>query len=763
MNQAVACELLVLLVLRRTEVVSVSYIRLRCRSVLFFWGIVVSFCYGASLSVEDAVTRATLWMADNPIMSVVTNCVVASVDVFPEEGSHPVYVVHLEPTGYVVLNSDDRFPLVVSYSADSIVDLSSDTQNAFCAMLLQHVEKVEEALLQPESESSVPTLPEARSTRETTEYGPFLDTLWAQNNPYNRQCPVVSSSYVRAPSGCAQTAFAQLMRFYCWPYCGQGSHTYTDSLGDFTGTYSAVFSDRYEWGNMRSSYSNASSSSEKDAVAEVMYELGVAAEANYESDITSSSIVSAVDSLVEYFYFEANANYYQYSLASIEADLRSGRPVVGAIPGHAIVVDGLMIKNGVKTYHINYGWGGPNNGWWAIDAVPGGSLTLGVTSLRPRLLAFSRSNQEVAAAGKSVDLEWVLPVKRTNEIDHLEILRRVPKNGLWQSDGSQIVGDNLGWTVVSADETGGDCWFADGGNSLSQLVLGEVFVPAQWSRLLFQYNADLTARSRFAVEVSTDGGQSFKEIAPVEPMRENGWFRAVYLLMDYAGQKIQLRFYLSSPDGTERQWSGMRIDNLVFETDQQWYGWEPFAVDSALKVRAPEEVIDPALAGVPVYFSTITNLAPGTYTFAAIVVDANNVSHGMCGQPVVLTVKSDDEDGDGMPSYWEELYGLDINLDDGGLDPDFDGYSNYSEYLCGTDPTDAASRWMLVSETDGMPTFLGLSDRLYTIQCCTNLLEGAWLPLAVDIPGSNAVISVRDYDTAGQNVRYYRVQVRVPN
>lgn len=50
-----------------------------------------------------------------------------------------------------------------------------------------------------------------------------------------------------------------------------------------------------------------------------------------------------------------------------------------------------------------------------------------------------------------------------------------------------------------------------------------------------------------------------------------------------------------------------------------------------------------------------------------------------------------DADGDGMVNPWEIANGLDPNLNDANEDPDNDGYSNYSEYVAGTDPRDPES------------------------------------------------------------------------
>lgn len=608
-----------------------------------------SVAKGATISQEVAVARALEWMSGNPVMSKASQ-VVESVETFPESGDYSLYVVQLSPQGFLILNSDDRLPLTVSYSPESTVNLNDDPQNALRTMLLDYCERMAEELA---NWSTPPGPPKAmdQSAAGDELYGPYLETTWNQNNPYNLLCPLDPSGNqyydYRVPVGCVPTAFAQILHFHRWPYYGIGSNSYSDNSGSITGSHDVNFSDFYDWALMENSYNpwNTEPASSKDAVAELMYELGVAAEVNYESGGTSGSTSFLGNQLGKHFFFESIDHHWSQPalIAPMEADLRTGFPCVVSIPGHAIVADGLMVDGGTTTYHINYGWGGSNNGWFSVDGVPGGALSSGVTALRPRLVPFPLNNAVSSATGNAVELEWIFPKRRANEVTQLEILSLEEQVENWSSDGSEITGNNNGWEIVDAGRSG-SCWYVEESyeqHGSALLTLDGIFVPDASAQLTFWQWAILYY-APFSIEVSSDGGESFTEVytaydnSITNEIYENSWSFHSVSLSAYAGQQIKLRFSVDGSGWFSSTWAGVRLDDLEV-TSSSWYVWEPLWLDTTLALRAEEEV-DASLTGQPVHYSTLTGLSAGIYTLAARLIDSNSTAHEF-SQPFTLTVR----------------------------------------------------------------------------------------------------------------------------
>ncbi len=83
---------------------------------------------------------------------------------------------------------------------------------------------------------------------------------------------------------------------------------------------------------------------------------------------------------------------------------------------------------------------------------------------------------------------------------------------------------------------------------------------------------------------------------------------------------------------------------------------------------------------------------------------------------LLVAGENTDSDGDGLPDWWEKLYGLDHTLADSGDDADNDGWTNLEEYQQGGNPTVSnrkptlATAEILVSESGEAGVYLQVLD-----------------------------------------------------
>ena len=96
---------------------------------------------------------------------------------------------------------------------------------------------------------------------------------------------------------------------------------------------------------------------------------------------------------------------------------------------------------------------------------------------------------------------------------------------------------------------------------------------------------------------------------------------------------------------------------------------------------------------------------------------------------------------------------------------DDDGRINLDEFVADTDPRDGDSYLALVRGAGGMGVGLSSTGRLYTVESTSNLLAGAWTPVAgqVDVPGNGGDLSVvPEWGIDGMGFQALRMKVRRP-
>lgn len=297
-------------------------------------------------------------------------------------GIDPAYYVIENGTnkGYTIVSADDRLPEIVGYAKQG--NYTEDTlPEAYVEFITAYQKFVEE--VKAGNPHALRTAAEAKALRESASYtqptvAPLLGNIqWNQDDPYNRMCPEYASGQ-KAVTGCVATAMAQVMGYWKYP-----SQLQADIPGYTTGTYginvpgiSKDTDGTYDWDNILPQYRSGSfNDAQANAVAKLMHHCGVAVQMNYGP---SSGAFVNPERLSKYFGYDQDfmALVYRESFSMqewntlIDNELIAKRPVLysgqSSSSGHQFVCDG---SDGKGLYHINWGWGGYQDGYFDITIL----------------------------------------------------------------------------------------------------------------------------------------------------------------------------------------------------------------------------------------------------------------------------------------------------------------------------------------------------------------------------------------------------------
>ena len=282
-----------------------------------------------------------------------------------------------EDKGFTIVSGDDRMPEVVGYSAQGTYD--PDHLPANYVGFMKAYQETVEALLKGDAQVSG-GLAEARQWRaelaSSAAVAPLLDGIkWDQREPYNNMCPLYEGTN-RSVTGCVATAMAQVMMYYQYP-----KELETTIKAYNTQTYGIQIPEissgaTYDWDNMLPDYSKSDyNSAQADAVAKLMYHCGAAVKMDY-GPLSGANVTPAI--LATYFGYDADLMQdltrtvftLQQWMTLIDNELKAKRPILysgqASDGGHEFVCDG---SDGKGLYHINWGWGGYQDGYFDLTIL----------------------------------------------------------------------------------------------------------------------------------------------------------------------------------------------------------------------------------------------------------------------------------------------------------------------------------------------------------------------------------------------------------
>ena len=258
--------------------------------------------------------------------------------------SQPYYIFNAptQGNGFVIISGDDRIQRILGYSDTGVFD--PDNVPPQLADLLEQYATQIGSINSSSTHSSWAT-----PARSAGEGGILLETAnWGQGEPYNALCPKLDGQH--APTGCVATAMAIVMKYHNWP-------------------------DTYNWSDMPV---NIVSDGQQPEIARLMKDAGESVFMDYGS-IESGANMNWVGHKLQYDFkyspdcqFITSQNFGNEEWVSMLRDnLEKGDPVIynGTGTGnHAFIIDGIK----GDLYHVNWGWDGRFNGYFALSALQPG-------------------------------------------------------------------------------------------------------------------------------------------------------------------------------------------------------------------------------------------------------------------------------------------------------------------------------------------------------------------------------------------------------
>jgi PKD repeat protein len=307
-----------------------------------------------------------------------------------DDGQPVYYVFNINANGgFVIVAADDAAHPILGYSNKGQYVIPRDNNNVAWWMNCRKQEIMaarKRVITATQNISDEWTryvnnvLPKTHSAMSNV--APLVQTMWDQPNPYNDNCPGGSVT------GCVATCMAQILRYWSYPAHGTGYSSYYENQADGYWSNFGYLSAIYDTSNYVWSAMPYSISSYNYEIANLMYDCGVSVDMDYSPGESGAWVVDgdypvcSQNSYVKYFGYNPKtvkgvykSNYtYKNWQALIMNEMSNRRPVqyVGNDSvnnaGHTWVCDGDSVSSDT-VFHMNWGWGGADNGYFALNAL----------------------------------------------------------------------------------------------------------------------------------------------------------------------------------------------------------------------------------------------------------------------------------------------------------------------------------------------------------------------------------------------------------
>lgn len=292
---------------------------------------------------------------------------------------------------------------------------------------------------------------------------PMLTTKWAQaGGGENSLLPNIRNSDL-AKTGCGATALAQIMKYWNYPKAGFGCNSYTWQH-PYTYEYFSRFCNfsesYYDWDDMIDVYvaNEERTQKEIDAVAKLMYDIGIALEMKYRDGSTATQIEYISTALKKFWRYNPYLRVLRFTpggytkdewLAIIYRELSEGRPILmgantSSFGRHIFVLDGY---NEEGLVHINMGHAkDKENTFYDLYSSGLGNMRM-IIGISPQEIPVEIKNVQILEPGSIIEAmggetaaKKLSHIKVTGKLNKEDIyaLRRLCRADVDQADISDI-------------------------------------------------------------------------------------------------------------------------------------------------------------------------------------------------------------------------------------------------------------------------------------------------------------------------------------
>jgi hypothetical protein len=380
----------------------------------------VAFSYHMQASPVDmgkARQAVSNWIAKEPqpLGLSIGSKVLRSETQYDVTGAPLYHIVYLtengiSPAGLVLVAGDDEIEPIVAFCNGEHFDPTdhSPLSNLVKADLAGRLNRARQIKASGVISSSSPSVTQQKwnrllnptymsspvATPSDIRVKPLVASRWSQwnlkENPNGPACynyftpPYGAGNANNYVCGCVATAMAQLLRFHQYPNTGVGTSefvVYVDGVAQYRNLRGGDGNGGpYSWAKMVLAPNSTTTVAQRQAIGALTADAGTSVNMEYTSDESGAYGSACASALVNTFQYsnavlgaDYDFGFRSNLLPMINPNLDAGYPVLlgilGEPGGHEIVCDGYGYNLSTLYHHLNMGWAGQDDAWYALPVI----------------------------------------------------------------------------------------------------------------------------------------------------------------------------------------------------------------------------------------------------------------------------------------------------------------------------------------------------------------------------------------------------------